>query len=209
VYISLIFGALALALTYYVLCHMPHDRVVKSLGVFLLKLAPFVAASLSIATLDVSFLRKERLGMMVVYALFLIIFCVFVPKIFFYHETFERLYYTILMMVPLIILALTFSFRLGGGSPLDTLRMSFGLLFLMISGIEDLAFLTINKHTDPRWATIPEIWDWASHIKVRLGHYPSKYEAYIFICVHVGIALFILFYPFKLLKKLNDYLRID
>jgi hypothetical protein len=69
------------------------------------------------------------------------------------------------------------------------------MLLLMLSGLEDLAFLVVNPHTDPRWTSIPEVWTWASHMKVFIGHAPTKYEAYGFIAVHTALALLVLFLP--------------
>jgi hypothetical protein len=100
-----------------------------------------------------------------------------------------------LTAAPFVILALTLTFRLGGGRPATTARLAAAMLLLMLSGLEDLAFLLVNPHTDPRWTPIPEVWTWASHIEVFIGHPPTKYEAYAFITVHVLLAVAVLFLP--------------
>jgi hypothetical protein len=74
-------------------------------------------------------------------------------------------------------------------------RMAWAMLLLMISGIEDLTFLLVNDHTDPRFTSIPDRWEWATHMRVRLGFYPTKYQAYAFIAVHVLAALAVLVAP--------------
>lgn len=199
--ISFLAGGIALIIGLYAIFFMPHERQVQNLGIFLFKLTPFVLAAIAIAFFDIQYLYRFRLVFPAFFIGFLIIFAVFVPKIFFHLEEFEQVYYLILMLVPFIILFITLSYRLGGGSTENCLRLAFSLLVIMLSGIEDLAFLTINPHTDPAWSTIPEVWTWASHIKVRIGHYPTKYEAYAFIAFHFALAFFIAYFPFKVKGK--------
>jgi hypothetical protein len=184
---------------------LPHDREVKSLGIFLFKLVPFIFAAEALARLDFSFLRRLQAARVLVPASFMVYFLFFVPKIFFYAEDHPTLYYHILVLTPFLILALTTAYRLGGGTPGNVRRVSYAMLLLMVSGAEDLAFLKVNHHTDPEWATVPERWNWASHIKVFLGHYPTKYEAYVFIAVHVVIVLFVLLAPTRWFERLNPW----
>jgi hypothetical protein len=77
------------------------------------------------------------------------------------------------------------------------------LLLLMLSGLEDLAFLTINHQTDPQFKSIPEHWTWASHINVFFGRPVTKYEAYGFITIHVVAALLVLLLPARWLRSLR------
>ncbi|MEV0237424.1 hypothetical protein [Nonomuraea sp. NPDC050786] len=198
----LIFLALAVAAAAFVWFGLPHDREVKSLGVFLVKLLPFVFATEALARLDVEWAKRIRLALWTVPPAFLLYFLYFVPKIFFFggveersREAFYGLYYHVLTVTPFLILAMVLAFRLGGGSASLVRRLSYGMLLLMLSGLEDLAFLTVNDHTDPAYATIPDVWDWASHMTVFLGHPPTKYEAYAFIIVHVVLALAVFFTP--------------
>lgn len=198
----LIFVALAVAAAAFIWFGLPHDRQVKSLGIFLVKLLPFVFATEAVARLDVEWAKRIRLVLWSVPLAFLVYFLYFVPKIFFYggvevgsREAFYGLYYHVLTVTPFLIMAMVLAFRLGGGSPAPVRRLSYGMLLLMLSGLEDFAFLTVNDHTDPAYATIPEVWDWASHMTVFLGHPPTKYEAYAFIAVHVVLALAVFFSP--------------
>ncbi|MBN6050669.1 hypothetical protein JYK22_01885, partial [Nonomuraea sp. RK-328] len=198
----LIFAGLAAAAAAFVWFGLPHDREVKSLGVFLVKLLPFVFATEAVARLDVEWAKRIRLVLWTVPVAFLVYFLYFVPKIFFYggvevgsREAFYGLYYHVLTVTPFLIMAMALAFRLGGGSPGVVRRLAYGMLLLMLSGLEDFAFLTVNDHTDPQWATIPDVWDWASHMTVFLGHPPTKYEAYAFIIVHVVLALAVFFSP--------------
>ncbi|MDR8411104.1 hypothetical protein MTP10_20525 [Nonomuraea sp. 3-1Str] len=198
----LIFAALAVAAAAFVWFGLPHDREVKSLGIFLLKLLPFVFAAEALARLDVEWAKRIRLVLWLVPIMFLVYFLYFVPKIFYFggvvngsREAYYGLYYHVLTVTPLIIISLVLAYRLGGGTPAVVRRLAYGMLLLMLSGLEDLAFLTVNDHTDPQWATIPAVWDWASHMTVFIGHPPTKYEAYAFIAVHVLLALAVFFSP--------------
>ncbi|WP_431996381.1 hypothetical protein [Streptomyces fungicidicus] len=202
----LVLAALAAVFAGIVWFAMPHDREVKSLGILLFKLVPFVLATEAIAQLDPVWAQRIRLHL-VVPVCFLVYFCYFVPKIFFVAENHPELYYYILTLTPFVILSLVLAFRIGGGAAHLVRRLSYAMILLMLSGLEDLAFLTVNDHTDPAWQTIPEVWTWASHITVFLGHPASKYEAYAFIAVHVLLALFLLFAPTRWFAPLARAVR--
>ncbi|MFI1886878.1 hypothetical protein [Streptomyces jumonjinensis] len=202
----LILTALALFFAGIVWFAMPHEREVKSLWVLLFKLVPFVFATEAIAQLDPVWAKRARLHLTVPLC-FLVYFTFFVPKIFFYATVHPELYYYILTLTPFLILTFVFNYRLGGGAAHLVRRLSYAMILLMLSGLEDLAYLTVNEHTDPAWATIPEVWTWASHMTVRLGHPASKYEAYAFIAVHVAVALFVLLAPTRWFTLLTDRFR--
>ena len=177
---------------------LPHEQTATSAWILLFKLTPFAFAVAAIALAPDDLLRRLKLHLVAIPAGFLLFFLYFVPRIFFYSGTdgdFEKLYYHMLTAVPLIILSLILSFRLGGGAASTTARLGFAMLLLMLSGLEDLAFLVVNPHTDPRFTPIPDVWPWASHIEVFIGHAPTKYEAYAFIAVHVVLAAAVLFVP--------------
>jgi hypothetical protein len=201
--ISLICFAAAAGLAAYIILALPPERSVSSLGIFIFKLLPFCFAAVAISTLEIAALKKYNVHLLLLAGCFLAIFCVFIPKIFFYLEDFGKVYYLFLIMAPFIILSLALAYRCGGGSTAETLKLSFGLLVLMVSGIEDLAFLLVNQHTDPRWSPIPEVWTWASHMTVRLGGKPpTKYQAYVFIITHVILAVLIMIMPVNRVKAL-------
>lgn len=197
--VTLIAGAVALALAAVVWFGLPHDREVSSAWLLLFKLTPFVAASIAVAWLDRTWARRLNLHLFALPACFLIFFCYFVPKLFFFAgdgDTFGPMYYHMLTLVPFIILTMVLSYRLGGGSRGGVLRIAFALLLLQLSGLEDLAYITVNDHpADSKYASIPEVWDWASHMTVFIGHPPTKNQAFAFIAVHVVLALLVLFVP--------------
>jgi len=197
--IVLISGAIAIATGLYAILLLPHERSVSSLGIFLFKLLPFISGSVAIAFFNKDYLIKTRLILPAFWVAFLIYFAFFVPKLFeSFPEDWNSMYYYTLMEVPFIILFVTLVYRMGGASSGNTLKLAFSLLAIMLSGIEDLAFHIVNRYK------IPEVWDWASHIQVRLGHFPTKYEAYGFIAFHFILAALIAFLPWgKIAAKMR------
>ncbi|WP_310620633.1 hypothetical protein [Flexibacterium corallicola] len=206
---SFLFGGAALAVGLYALLVLPAEREVRNLGIFIFKLLPFFCASFAIALFPVELFSRYKLTVPLTFLCFAAFFFVFVPKMFFdvaFNEA-GNLYYMTLVFTPFLILAFSAVFRLGGGSGQNTLRIALGMLCLMLSGLEDLAFLTINPHeTGSKYSPIPEVWTWASHIKVRIGHYPSKYEAYAFISVHIALALVIALHSFSWLRPVGRFI---
>ncbi|MCA1568892.1 MAG: hypothetical protein LC798_00950 [Chloroflexi bacterium] len=189
---------------------LPHEREVSSVWVLLVKLIPVLLATEAIARLDPDLLRRAWLHKIAIPAVFLVFFCWFVPKIFFYSDQFDRLYYLMLTLTPVVILGLVFAYRLGGGAPSQVRRLAVGMLLLMLSGLEDLAFLVVNHGNFPessRYANIPDVWDWASHMTVFLGHPPTKHEAFAFIAVHVVAALLVFFLPKRYLTGALGWAR--
>lgn len=181
---------------------LPHDREVKSLGIFLFKLVPFIFAAEALARLDLKFLRRLHAVRVLIPVCFMVYFLFFVPKIFFYAEDHPNLYYHILTLTPFLILSFVLAFRIGGGDAGTGRRLSYALLLIMLSGAEDFAYLTVNTFAPP-YDKIPAVWDWASHMTVFLGHPASKYEAFAFIAVHLVIAALVLFAPVAWFRRLD------
>jgi hypothetical protein len=206
--VTLAATAVALVLAGIVWKTQPHTQAISSIWVFLFKLTPFAAASIGVAWLDIGWARRLRLNVIGIPVSFLVVFCVFVPRSFFYaRQPGEENYYTILTMIPFIILALSFAYRLGGGSRGTTLRLAFAMLLFQLSGLEDLAYLTLNPKRPPNFTSIPEVWDWAAHINVFLGHSATKEQAFAFIAVHVILALLVLFLPARAVTAAYRRLR--
>ncbi len=176
---------------------LPHEREIGSVWVLLVKLLPFVLATEATALLDVAWARRVGLARLVVPAVFLCYFCFFTPKIFFSSgdDTFDQLYDLMLTLTPFLILGLVLAYRVGGGAAATARRLSYAMLLLMLSGLEDLAYILVNPHTDPEWQHIPEVWTWAHHMTVFLGHPLTKVQAFVFIGIHVTLAVLVLFLP--------------
>jgi hypothetical protein len=198
-FLLLALGAVAAAAVVWLA--MPHSKEIGSLWVLLVKLLPFVLATEAVALLELDARARHVIGLLAVPAVFLVFFAFFVPRIFFYADDGPTLYYYVLTLTPFMILGLTLTYRLGGGTAAAARRLSYAMLLLMLSGIEDLAFLTLNPHTDPRWTPIPDRWTWASHITVVLGgHVATRLQAYAFIAVHVVLAGLVLFLPGRVVR---------
>lgn len=193
---ALTLAAAALAVGAFIWLVLPHEREVTSLWTFLFKLVPFVLAAEAIARLDPGLIARFRRAALIVLPIsFAIYFLYFVPRIFYFMDDHPNLYYHILVLTPFLILAFTLAYRLGGGGAVTARRLAYGMLLVMVSGAEDLAFLTVNDLSGTPFHPIPDVWDWASHMTVRLGHPPTKYEAYVFIAVHLVAAAMVLFAP--------------
>lgn len=196
--VSLVALVVAVVLTVTVLLTVPHGRGVSSLWVMLLMLSPFAAATVAIGWLDVAWAQRLRLHLILPPACFLAFFCYFVPRQFYFGglgDDFDGLYFTTLMLVPFVILSLVLCLRLGGARTSVVVRLAVAMLLLQLSGIEDLAFLTVNDLSGTAFSPIPEVWTWADHMAVRLGHYPTRTEAFAFIAVHVALAVTVVALP--------------
>jgi hypothetical protein len=183
----------------------PHQQQLSSVWVLFAKLVPVVFATEAIAVLDVDLVRRRNLAMVAMPVVFVVFVCYFAPRIFFLSSfgTFDQLYFLVITMLPYTVLALVLCYRMGGGSSSHSRRLSYGMLLLMLSGLEDLAFLKVNHHSDPRFTSIPEHWTWASHINVFFGGPVSKHQAYVFIAIHITLALTVLFLPARAFRRLR------
>ncbi|EGG94507.1 hypothetical protein IMCC1989_2712 [gamma proteobacterium IMCC1989] len=205
--ISIICALLAVITAGIILFALPQDREVKSLSIFLFKLLPFILASLSLASVSREVLKNQCIQFFSIVTCFLFFFAFLVPKIFFHAEVFEDLYHVMLITTPYIILCFVLIYRLGGATGKQAFRLSIALLLIMISGIEDLAYFTVNS--DPKFATMPEVWDWVTHLAVRIGHSPTKNEIIASVIVHFTLAIAILSLPFNWLAKATENSKLD
>lgn len=192
--VSILAGIATLVLTVAVWAWLPHDRLLSSVWVLFGKLTPFVAATVAIAWLDPATGRRLRMELWALPAVFVGFFGWFVSNIFVSalklpgDEAFDELYYHVLLMVPFMILGLLLAYRLGGGARHVVLRLGAAMLLIQLSGIEDLIAVTLQGE-------IPAVWTWASHITVFLGHPASRVEAFVFIAVHLVLAVSVLVLP--------------
>jgi hypothetical protein len=186
----------AVAMAAVVWLGMPHQKAIPNIGVLLVKLAPFVLAVEALAAMDLGANIRRRLALAAIPICFLAYFTYFVPKIFFAMDSpAGGTYYLVLTLTPFVILSLVLAYRLGGGSASMARRLGYAMILLQLSGLEDLAYLTINHQTDPKWTPIPQVWSWADHMSVFLGHPLTKNQAFTFIAIHVVLAILTLVLP--------------
>ncbi|GAA1702304.1 hypothetical protein ACBR40_15775 [Nonomuraea sp. AD125B] len=204
--VTLVMGVVAVALAGLVRFVLPYEQDITTLWGFLVKLTPQLAAIVAVAWLDVETARRLRLHLIALPALFLGFLLYFVPATFIRamdiedgSGTFEDLYLHVVVFVPFLIVALLVAYRIGGGSREGVLRTGAAMSILHVSGLEDLVAVSMNRRLDG----IPEVWAWADHITVRIGHPATKAEAYAFIAAHVVAALLVLFLPRSLFRRLS------
>jgi hypothetical protein len=166
----------------------PDGKQLDSLWLFLAYLVPFVLAAETIAALDPRWLQRWRLPEVVGVLTFAAVFCGFVPRMFdrVIAEDFDGFYALVRVLAPLLILAFALHQRLGGAAAATVRRISYASILVMLSGLEDLMFWVW------RGQPVPQRWDWADHMTVRLGHVASRTEAFVFIAVHLAAAVAVL-----------------
>jgi hypothetical protein len=208
--VALPLGVLAVALAALVRFVIPYEQEITSLWMLLVKLTPQLAALACVAWLDVAWARRLRLHLVALPAIFLAFLCYFVPATFMTAldmadgtAEFEDLYLHVVVFVPFIMIALALAYRVGGGSREGVLRVGAAMTILQMSGLEDLVAVMLNSRLDG----IPEVWDWAHHITVRLGHVATRNEAYAFIVAHVVLAVLTLAVPRRLFAALGRRIR--
>ena len=196
--VALVSLVIAVILAGIILFVLPQEREVRNLGIFLFKLLPFVFASLAIASVKRDVLQNRYLQYLLIIGSYLLFFTYLVPKIIFHSDVFEDLYNVLLITAPYIILCLVLAYRLGGANGNQTFRLAMALLLIMVSGIEDLAYFTVNQIPS---SELPERWEWVTHIAVRIGHAPTRNEIIVFAIVHFILAFAVLTLPFGKLQK--------
>lgn len=168
---------------------VPND--VENLWSFLFALLPFVLATEAVAQFPRAWAKVWFVPPLLAMLCFAVMMGVFAPKMFgeFVNADFDSFYALMRMVMPFFILSVALALRLGGGSGGQVRRAAYASLLVMVSGLEDLMFQI--------WAgvPIPDRWDWAEHITVRLGHVASQNEALIFIGVHLVLALLVVLVP--------------
>lgn len=167
---------------------VPND--VENLGSFLFALVPFVLAAEAVARFP-DVWRAWWVPAVLATVTFTVAMAGFAPLMFgsMVDNDFDRFYAQMRMLMPFLILALALMVRLGGGTGGQVRRSAYACLLVMLSGLEDLMFSVW------RGAEIPDKWDWAEHMTVRLGHVASQNEAFVFIGVHLALAVAVMFAP--------------
>lgn len=170
---------------------VPND--VENLWSFLLALVPFFLAAEAVARFPEAWAKVWFVPPLMVVAVFTVVMGVFAPLMFgrFVDGDFDGFYGLMRMLMPFLILALVFALRLGGGTAGQIRRAAYASLLIMLSGLEDLMFSVW------RGDEVPDKWEWAEHMTVRLGHVASQNEAFAFIAVHLILALAILVVPIR------------
>lgn len=184
-------GGLALAAAAAVHELVPND--VENIGSFLFALLPFVLAAEAVAWFPQAWRRVWWVPAALMTTCFVVVMGGFAPLMFgsMVENDFDRFYGQMRILVVFAILAMVLCLRLGGATAGQVRRGAYASLLVMLSGLEDLMFQVWHGNE------IPDSWDWAEHMTVRLGHVASQTEAFVFIGVHLVLALAVLFVPLR------------
>lgn len=187
-----VLAVLTLAATGLVLATTPQAKELTNVWTFFFYLVPFVLAVETVAAMRPDWLARGRLREVTMLVVFLGFMIFLVPNLFgqFNLQDFDRFYHWMMITAPYMIISLGLALRLGGAGAATVRRFGYAALILMVSGLEDLFYQIVNG------LEIPDRWTWAQHMIVRLGgHVPSQSEAFVFIGVHVVLAVVVLTLP--------------
>ena len=196
-YLWLIFLALGMAGFAFVWLALPHEPSIEKLWHLYAKLAAYGCILGFIAF----FPNKLRYGHLLVYAPFLVFLGYLIPRVSFFGVTGNVLatnyetvgeFYTLLylLVVQMINFTVAFAYRMGGGTPGNTVKISLLATITLFSGFLDIAFYTINPVPVPEGGLI-----YAHHITVFLGHPASYNQAILFALCHIPLFLIVAFAP--------------
>lgn len=196
-YVWLVFLLLGIAGFLVVWLAIPREPEIEKLWHLYAKLASYVCILGFIAF----FPNKLKYGFLLVYAPFIVFLGYLIPRVSFFGVTgnvivtnFESVgeWYTLLylLVVQMINFSVAFAYRMGGGTPGRTIKISLLATITLFSGFLDLAFYTINPVEIPEGGLI-----YAHHIIAFLGHAPSYNQTIIFALCHIPLFLLVLFAP--------------
>jgi hypothetical protein len=187
----LLFGIIGFLLVWFFL---PHKSEIDSVWQLIFKLGVFFLVVFSIAF----FPNQAKSGYLFVILPFFVFTGFLIPKLSFYGFTgsvvTNNLYgefYTLLylLLYPSIILTTCLAYRIGGGSPGNCIKIALSGVLILFSGFLDLLWYVVNP------VKLPEIIQYAHHIKLILGHYPTYQEAIFFALAHLPVFVVILLLP--------------
>ncbi|XID92346.1 hypothetical protein ACF3MZ_28420 [Paenibacillaceae bacterium WGS1546] len=181
----------------YVWLALPREPEIEKLWHLIVKLIAYGFILGAIAF----FPNKLKYGFVLVYLPFLVFLGYLIPRVSFFGVTgnvivtnFETVgeWYTLLylLVVQMINFSVAFAYRMGGGTPGRTIKISLLATITLFSGFLDLAFYTINPVEIPEGGLI-----YAHHIIVFLGYAPSYDETIVFALCHLPLFLLVLFAP--------------
>jgi hypothetical protein len=178
------------------------DRVINGIPEFLFKIAPLVAAVLSIAL----FPRKATLsGWLLV--LGFIFYMGYIDSAYFiqidrlidaaiantYKEQFPAFYTFNIFVNAFTVLLALFAYRLGGANAARVIKLGLSSILVIISGLNDLTMWVLYPWPDGR----PFVFKWASHVAIFIGGDPNLYHMLAFLAVHIILICVIMWMPLE------------
>ena len=195
-------AALGLAITGLIMVVLPPDRTLHGVGDFALKTSPLLLAVLTIALFPPQGGRALWL-----LPLGFVFYLGYIDSASFLHVSawieaavaeqgpsqFPNYYRWALFVNAFTVLFPLLAYRLGGASTVRTLKLGAVGVLLLLSGLNDLTMWAMYPWPEGR----PELFDWASHVSIFLGHAPRLGEMVAFLAAHVGLAGLILAAPLE------------
>ena len=175
---------------------LPHQSEIEEVWWLIVKFIAFAFIVLGISL----FPNKLRHGHLLVCLPFIVFLSYIIPRLSFcgifgtITEPVEQgKFYTILYLLcyPLIVMSVSFAYRMGGGSSGKTIKINIVGMLLIFSGLLDLCFNTANGR--PLATSL----DYAYHIITILGRAPTWIEGLIFALCHVPIIILVIFLPLE------------
>ena len=192
----------AAATTGLIMLVLPADRTLHGLGDFALKVSPLLFAVLAIA----GFPRgpAAALGLPVLGVIFYMGFIDSWSFIQVAHladaeagstaqAQFSEYYRFATFVNAFTVLFALFTFRMGGASAAQVLKLGLSGSLVVISGLNDLTMWAIYPWPE---GTRPAVFAWASHVGVFLGRTPALPDMLLFVAAHLCLVLLVLRLPF-------------
>jgi len=206
VVISFICLFITLGLTVFILNWDKHTLEIMNLGVFFIKILPFVFAMAAICFFPFDRVNVPLKLLFVLFSFGVIFSYGFCKLIFLFLKQveYQEFYLLLQMITPIIILSLALALRCGGMLAKDVAVFGAIAFIYMVSGIEDL-MAQVVRMSSPGYV-FPETWDWATHMTIFVGRPLNKYEAFVFIGIHFVIIALILYIAYA---KNNIFMRLS
>jgi len=195
-HIWLVFASLGVAGSAAVWFLMPHKSEIDAPWQVVFKLLVFLLVILSISFFPNRLRQRHLLAILplFVFAGFL------VPRLSWFGFTGAVLtskyqlageFYTLLYLLvyPAIVMTTTLAYRLGGGTPGQCIKIGMSGVLILFSGFLDLLWYVVNP------VELPKVIQYAHHIRIVIGHYPSYGEAIVFALCHVPLLVGLLVLP--------------
>jgi hypothetical protein len=102
------------------------------------------------------------------------------------------------LIFPSILISTCMAYRLGGGTPGNCIKISLSGIIVLFSGFLDFMWFIVNP------VEIPGTLQYANHIKIVIGHYPSFTETLIFSAAHLPLLVGLLLLPLDKWIKMKN-----
>lgn len=172
---------------------IPRNQYIGSIWELVLKFLIFAIITLGIAT----FPNKLKNGYILTILPFIVFLGYIIPRISYFGYFGAEIdkvafgeFYTALYLLnyPMITFATSFAYRIGGGTPGNTIKIPVCGMLLIFSGFLDIMWHLINPVALPEHI-------YGSHLVIRFGRPPLFSEVIIFALCHIFLIICVLLLP--------------